>query len=59
MTVRTTENTTESRSSITNSFERLWRSEIRINLKIDGDALNRRRRRFFVSPTKYHIYEVQ
>jgi hypothetical protein len=27
-------------------FTTFWRSEIRINLKIDADALNRRRRRF-------------
>jgi len=35
----------------------LWRSEIRINLKIDADALNRRRRRFCVRRTVYHIYQ--
>jgi hypothetical protein len=34
----------------------LWRSEIHINLKIDADALNRRRRRFCVRRTTYHIY---
>jgi hypothetical protein len=37
-------------------FTALWRSEIRINLKIDLDALNRRWRRFCVSRTIYHIY---
>jgi hypothetical protein len=37
----------------------LWRSEIHINLKIDADALNRRRRRFCVRRKIYHIYEEQ
>jgi hypothetical protein len=40
-------------------FTTLWRSEIHINLKIDADALNRRRRRFYVGPTIYHIYQGQ
>jgi hypothetical protein len=35
-------------------FTTLWRSEIRINLKIDADALNRRRRRFCVRRTICH-----
>jgi hypothetical protein len=35
----------------------LWRSEIHINLKIDADALNRRRRRFRVLHTIRHIYQ--
>jgi hypothetical protein len=35
----------------------LWRSEIHINLKIDADALNRRRRRFCVRRTICHIYQ--
>jgi len=37
----------------------LWRSEIHINLKIDADVLNRRRRRFCVRRTIYHIYQWQ
>jgi hypothetical protein len=37
----------------------LWRSEIHINLKIDADALNRRRRRFCIRRKIYHIYEEQ
>jgi hypothetical protein len=40
-------------------FTTLWRSEIRINLKIDADALSRRRRRFCVRHTIYHIYQGQ
>jgi hypothetical protein len=40
-------------------FTTLWRSEIHINLKIDADALNRRRRRFCVRRTTYHIYKGQ
>jgi hypothetical protein len=59
VTVCTTENTTESRSSITNTFQTLWRSEIRINLKIDADALNRRWRHFCVRRNIYHIYQRQ
>jgi len=35
----------------------LWRSGIHINLKIDAVALNRRRRRFCVRLTIYHIYQ--
>jgi hypothetical protein len=37
----------------------LWRSRIHINLKIDADALNRRRRRFCVRRKVYHIYQEQ
>jgi len=37
----------------------LWRNKIYINLKIDADALNRRRRRFCVRRTVYHIYQGQ
>jgi hypothetical protein len=37
-----------------NTFQALWRSEIRINLKIDVDALNRRRHAF-VSAVQYVI----
>jgi hypothetical protein len=44
----------ESRTSITNTFQMLWRSEIHINLQIDADALNRRRRRF-LSALQYII----
>jgi hypothetical protein len=40
-------------------FTTLWRSEIRTNLKIDAEALNRRRRRFCVRRTIYHIYQGQ
>jgi hypothetical protein len=40
-------------------FTTLWRSEIHINLKIDADALNRRRRRFRLRRTVYHIYQRQ
>jgi hypothetical protein len=38
-------------------FTNLWRSEIHINLKIDADALNRRRRRFRVRRTICHIFQ--
>jgi hypothetical protein len=37
----------------------MWRSEIHSNLRIDADALNRRRRRFGVRRTMYHIYTGQ
>jgi hypothetical protein len=40
-------------------FATLWRSEIHKNLKIDADALNRRRRRFYVRRTTYRIYQGQ
>jgi hypothetical protein len=40
-------------------FTTLWRSEIRINLKIDADALNQRRHRFCIPCTKCHIYQGQ
>jgi hypothetical protein len=40
-------------------FTTLRRCEIHINLKIDADALNRRRRRFCVRRTVYHIYQGQ
>jgi hypothetical protein len=40
-------------------FKTLCRSEIYINLKIDADALNRRRRLFCVRSTMYHIYPGQ
>jgi hypothetical protein len=40
-------------------FKTLWRSQIHINLKIDADALNRRRRRFCARRTIYHTYEGQ
>jgi hypothetical protein len=40
-------------------FRTLWRSGIHINLKIDADALNRRRRRFSFRRTIYHIYQGQ
>jgi len=38
-------------------FTTLRRSEIYINLKIDTDALNRRRRRFCIRRKIYHIYQ--
>jgi hypothetical protein len=40
-------------------FKTLWRSEIHINLKIDADALNRRRSRFCVRRKIYRIYQGQ
>jgi hypothetical protein len=46
----------ESRSYNTNTFTRLWRSEIHINLNIDADTLKRRRRRFCIRRKVYHIY---
>jgi len=36
-------------------FKPLWGSEVHKNLKIDADALNRRRRRFFVRRGIYYI----
>jgi hypothetical protein len=36
-------------------FITFWRSEIHINLKMDANALNRRRRRFCVRRTMYLI----
>jgi hypothetical protein len=36
-------------------FTTLWRSENHKNLKIDADALNRRRRRFLLRYTIHHI----
>jgi hypothetical protein len=38
-------------------FTTLRRSEIHLTLKIDADALNRRRRRFGVRRKIYHIYQ--
>jgi hypothetical protein len=38
-------------------FTTLWRSKIHENLKIDADALNRRRRLFSVRRTICHIYQ--
>jgi hypothetical protein len=41
-------------------FTTLWRNEIRIDLLIDADSLNRRRRRFYVQRTVvYYIYQGQ
>jgi hypothetical protein len=40
-------------------FTTLWRSENHNNLKIDADALNRRRRRFLLRCTIYHIRQGQ
>jgi hypothetical protein len=36
-------------------FTKLWRSENNKNLKIDADALNRRRRRFLLRCSIHHI----
>jgi len=36
-------------------FATIWRSEIHISLKVDADALNRRRCRFLLRCTTYHI----
>jgi hypothetical protein len=58
-TVCNIENKTESRSSITNTFQIVVGSEIHTNLIIDADALNRRRRRFRIFRTIYHIYQGQ
>jgi hypothetical protein len=38
-------------------FTTLWRSKIHENLKIDADALNRRRRRFCDLGKLCHIYQ--
>jgi hypothetical protein len=40
-------------------FTTLWRSKIHENLKIDADALNRRRRRFCVRRTICHMCQGQ
>jgi len=40
-------------------FRTLLRSEIHINLKIDAEALNRRRCRYCIWRTIYHIYQAQ
>jgi hypothetical protein len=40
-------------------FTTLWRSEIHNNIKIDADALNRRRRRFCVRRKIRHFYQGQ
>jgi hypothetical protein len=37
----------------------LWRSKIHKDLKIDADALNRRRRRFCFRHATYHTYQGQ
>jgi hypothetical protein len=37
-------------------FRPIRRSEIHMNIKVDLDALNRRRRRFYLRRT-YHIYQ--
>jgi hypothetical protein len=42
-----------------NMFQMFCRSEIHKNLKIDADALNRRRRRFYVHRKIYYIYQGQ
>jgi hypothetical protein len=40
-------------------FKTLWRSEYHINLKIDAEALNRRRRCFCVRRTIYYIKDSE
>jgi hypothetical protein len=40
-------------------FETLRRSKIQTNLKIEDDAMNRRRRRFCICLKIYHIYQGQ
>jgi hypothetical protein len=40
-------------------FTTLWRSEIHINLKIEADAVNRRRRHFSFRRKIHHIYQGQ
>jgi hypothetical protein len=40
-------------------FKTLWRSHIHIILQIDADALNRRRRRFCVRRTMYHMKDSE
>jgi hypothetical protein len=57
ITVCTTKNTTKSRSSLADTFNTSWRSQNHIKLKIDADALNRRRRRFYVRRKIGHIYQ--
>jgi hypothetical protein len=47
----------ESRSFITNTFQTLWRSGIHTTLKIDAEALHRRRLRFCVCRITCHIYQ--
>jgi hypothetical protein len=59
MTVSNSENKTESRSSIRIRFTTFWTSEIHSNLKIDADALHRRRRRFSGRRTTYNIDQGQ
>jgi len=59
MTVSITENTTECAFVLRKLFTTFWRSDIHMNLKIDDDALNRRRRRFCVRLTICHIYQRQ
>jgi hypothetical protein len=59
MNVCPNKNTKESRTSVTNTFHTLWRSEIHIKLKIDANALNRRRRRFCVRRKLCAIYYGQ
>jgi len=45
------------RSYNTKIFTTLWRSGIHINLEIDAGALKRRRCRFSVRRTIYHIHQ--
>jgi hypothetical protein len=40
-------------------FTKLWRSEIRIKLKIDAEAPNRRWRRFCIRRTVCPVYQEQ
>jgi hypothetical protein len=56
-TVCITENTRNRAVLLRTRFTKLWRSEININLKIETQK--RRRRRFCVRRTIYHVYQGQ
>jgi hypothetical protein len=59
MTICTSENTTESQNSITNTFHNVVEKRNPYQSKVDANALNRRRRRFCVRRTTYHIDQGQ
>jgi hypothetical protein len=40
-------------------FTTFWRSEIRMSLRVDPDALNRRRRRFLLWCETNHIFQEE
>jgi len=58
-TICTAESTTESRSAISHTFHNDMEKKIHISLKVDADALNRRRRRFLLRCTIHHICQGQ